>query len=183
MSLSELVMRRPEADAYMMLQDDTIFCRNVRAYLERTLWPANDVGVVSVYRPALYAAGKDGFSPVDLVHGLAGALTYIFPPPAARQAAAAGAAMAHRWRAYHQGQRRLDWLVGRLLTCLGLAAYYHRPSLAQHIGETSTVWPKAAVTGRRRASDFVGEAFDALTLAAKTRPERDKAALTSIQNV
>ena len=182
LALSELVIRQPEADAYVMVQDDAVFCRSVRPYLERTLWPAERVGLVSVYRPALYAAEKGGFAPVELAHPLAAALTHIFPPAAARQAVASGAAMAQRWRAYHEGQRRLDWLVGRLLRCLGLAAYYHAPSLAQHIGETSTVWPKAAVRGRRRASDFVGEAFDATALPQPPPRERDKADSTDVQD-
>jgi hypothetical protein len=45
-----------------------------------------------------------------------------------------------------------------------LPVYYHAPSLAQHIGETSTVWPGAGNSGLRRASTFVGEDFDALEL-------------------
>ena len=120
-----------------------------------------------MYRPGVYASPQAGLAPVDVGRGLMGALAYVFPPPAARQLAALGGALAWRWRDYHEGRRRLDWLVGRWLRQAELAAYYHWPSLAQHIGLTSTVWPGPPATGRRRASDFVGEAFDAIRLRRK----------------
>ena len=92
LGLSELLVREPAADAYLMVQDDVVFCRNVRGYLERTLWPAQRVGLASVYRPGVYGSPQAGLAPVDVGRGLMGALTYVFPPPAARQLAALGGA-------------------------------------------------------------------------------------------
>jgi hypothetical protein len=37
LALSELVMHQPQADFYLMLQDDVVFCRNVGRYLETRL--------------------------------------------------------------------------------------------------------------------------------------------------
>jgi hypothetical protein len=37
--------------------------------------------------------------------------------------------------------------------------------LAQHIGDISVIWPDAANDGNRRATDFVGEGFNAMELA------------------
>ena len=40
LALGELLMREPEADAYMIVQDDSLFADfDVRDYLERVLWP------------------------------------------------------------------------------------------------------------------------------------------------
>ncbi|MCH7729843.1 MAG: hypothetical protein IH991_25740, partial [Planctomycetes bacterium] len=54
LGLGELFMRFPHADAFMIVQDDTVLCRNVRPLLERILWPSSKVGVVSVYSPSTY---------------------------------------------------------------------------------------------------------------------------------
>jgi hypothetical protein len=54
LGLSELVLRSPHADAYFIVQDDAIFCKNVRPFLEHKLWPSDQTGVVSVYCPQHY---------------------------------------------------------------------------------------------------------------------------------
>ena len=54
-----------------------------------------------------------------------------------------------------------------------MLAYYHSPSLGQHIGHSSTLWAnqnnplgldELPALGDRSASDFVGESFDAMQL-------------------
>lgn len=37
LALAELVMRSPRAEAYFMVQDDVVFARGVRPFLERAL--------------------------------------------------------------------------------------------------------------------------------------------------
>lgn len=54
-ALRQLLDDHLQADKIMVVQDDTVFCRNVRSYLDASLWPADDVGIVSVYTPRLYA--------------------------------------------------------------------------------------------------------------------------------
>lgn len=49
LGLTELFFREPRADAYLMCQDDAVFALGARDYLETTLWPAANVGVVSIY--------------------------------------------------------------------------------------------------------------------------------------
>jgi hypothetical protein len=49
LGLAELVMRQPRAEAYFMLQDDVVFARGLREWLEYALWPAENCGAVSAY--------------------------------------------------------------------------------------------------------------------------------------
>jgi hypothetical protein len=52
LGLAELLMREPDADAYLMVQDDAIFYdrEDLSTYLGRTLWPAEPMGAVSLFR-------------------------------------------------------------------------------------------------------------------------------------
>ncbi|MCH8048436.1 MAG: hypothetical protein IID44_32475, partial [Planctomycetes bacterium] len=58
LALAELVMRSPRAEAYFMVQDDVVFARGVRPFLERALWPAANCGAVSIYCPSNYAVDR-----------------------------------------------------------------------------------------------------------------------------
>ncbi len=40
-----------KADAYLICQDDVLFASGLRSYLEQTLWPQPQTGLVSVYCP------------------------------------------------------------------------------------------------------------------------------------
>ena len=175
LSLAELVHRSPDADAYMMVQDDTIFCRNTRAFLEAELWPGPRVGIVSVYCPEPYTQADDGWALIDTGHGMFGALTCIFPNAAARALLADPRVVNQRQRGAFKGLVDTDGVLGRWANRAGMPVFCHSPSLAQHIGETSTVWQDAENSGVRHSINFLGEDFDALRLLAaetarKARP-------------
>jgi hypothetical protein len=165
LGLAELAQREPHAQAYLMVQDDVVFCRNLRAYLEATLWPAERVGLVSPYCPAPYVRRMAGWHEVAAGENLVGALTYVFLNAAARLLLSDARVVNHRQRGAWAGLKDIDSVVGRWAGQSRLPVYYHTPSLAQHIGRTSVIWPQAANDGLRRAADFVGEEFDALTLS------------------
>ncbi len=172
LGLTELVQRKPDADAYVMLQDDVVLAKNVRQYLESTLWPSERVGLVSVYCPEPYRQ-KTGFHEVNSNKGLLGALTWILPPGTAKWLVTAGLAAYLRQRTLTRETRRLDVLIGNVLAQAGWPAYYAAPSLAEHIGTHSTLWPGIGESPRRRAADFVGEPFDARNLLVDSdRPPR-----------
>jgi len=155
LGLSELVMRDPRAEAYLLCQDDVLFSANLRDYLERVLWPAPHVGVVSVYCPSHYGLGKpDGFHVEDHGWGTWGALAYVFPNPSARAILTDSLVVNHRHHGPAAGTRNIDSVVGSWCTRSGLPYYVHVPSLAQHVGATSTIRKSAGVRGRRRASQF-----------------------------
>ncbi|HVC96181.1 MAG TPA: hypothetical protein VND64_21035 [Pirellulales bacterium] len=169
LGLAELLQREPHAHAYLMLQDDVVFCRNLRAYLEATLWPAERVGLVSPYCPAPYVRRNSGWHEVAAGENLIGAVTYVFPNAAARLLLADPRVVNHRQRGAANGPKDIDSVVGRWAGEGRLPVFYHTPSLAQHIGGTSVIWPGAANDGVRRAADFVGEDFDATAFVGGNR--------------
>lgn len=160
LAISELVMRHPHAEAYFLCQDDVLFSEGLRAYLERTLWPASRVGVVSAYCPSHYCEEKEGegrttgFRVEDHGWNSWGALAYVFSNPSARAMICDPAAVNHRHHGPAEGARNIDSVVGSWCSRSGLPYYVHAPSLAQHIGETSTIWSSAGACGRRQASEF-----------------------------
>jgi hypothetical protein len=166
LGLAELFQRDPSADAYLMVQDDALLCRNVRALLEKNLWPAPKVGVISVYCPGSYRSGVRGFFEVESRMGLIGALTYAFPNASVRSILSHAPTLAHRLRGPAAGIRQIDSVVGWWAHDRKLPVFYHSPSLAQHVSVDSTIWPTQEAFGARRAADFVGEGFDATALFA-----------------
>ncbi|HVA47660.1 MAG TPA: hypothetical protein VNH11_14920 [Pirellulales bacterium] len=156
LGLSELFLREPLADAYLMCQDDAIFAEGARDYLEQDLWPAADVGVVSIYTPTHWSRGAPRGFHVE-THGWAswGALAYVFPNKSLRALLAHPLLIEHRRLGPGDGLRNIDSVVGAWCQAAELPYFVHVPSLVQHIGETSTIWTTAGATGCRRASDFV----------------------------
>jgi hypothetical protein len=163
LALAELVMREPKVDPYFLCQDDVVFCRGLRAYLEERLWPAPKVGVVSLYRPSHFTSDKvKGFHVADRGWATWGALAYIFPNPSAHRFLCDPRVVNHRRGGPADGMRNIDSLVGWWCRDVKLPYYVHTPSLAQHIGATSTIWKTgtSGATGKRRADEFPGEEFD-----------------------
>jgi hypothetical protein len=163
LGLSELVYLEPDADAYLMLQDDIVFTRNVRAYLESQLWPKSRIGLVSIYCPEPYAQRNVGFHEIES-GALLGALTWILPRGTATWLVTTGAAHIIRQSRFLEQCNRFDTSIGHLLNRVGLPAFYHSPSLADHIGETSTLWPGIPATNARQPHGFLGERYDAMQL-------------------
>lgn len=155
LGLSELYLRDPLADAYLICQDDALFATGSRDLLEQTLWPAANVGAVSIYTPSHVSAGKTpGFHPEHRGWASWGALAYIFPNASLRELLAHPLFIDHRRHGPGEGLRNVDSVVGAWCELAGLPYFVHVPSLAQHIGETSTIWRDAGAVGRRRAADF-----------------------------
>jgi hypothetical protein len=158
LGLSELILRAPKADAYFMCQDDVLFARGLRRYLEEQLWPAERLGVVSVYSAGSQSSrGPDGFHVDDRGWDVEGALGLIFPNSAARAFVGDPGVLKHRQRGPDRGMHHIDAVVGAWCARSGLPFYLHAPSLAQHIGDSSTLFPGAANFGPRHAGSFRSE--------------------------
>ena len=158
LALAELVMRSPRAEAYFMVQDDVVFARGVRPFLERALWPAANCGAVSIYCPSHYAVGQPaGFHLEDRGWGTWAAQALLFSNPSARSLLASCELVNHRHHGPRDGSRNIDCVVGLWCRQTGMPFYVYTPSLAQHIGETSTLYARASAAGRRRATTFIGE--------------------------
>ena len=49
LSATELYLRSPQADAYLIVQDDVVYAQGLREYLEKELWPAERLGIVALH--------------------------------------------------------------------------------------------------------------------------------------
>jgi hypothetical protein len=164
LGLSELYQRDPWADAYLMVQDDVLFCQNLREYLEAVLWPAETAAVASLYNPLAGPTCDCGFEKVSAGIGMPGALALLFPNAAVRMLLGDRKVLLHRRRGPTAGRRLTDVVVGQWAERSGFPAYLHVPSLCQHIGDTTTVWEAEQDRVIRTAPSFVGETFDARSL-------------------
>jgi hypothetical protein len=156
LGLSELVLRHPDVDAYFMVQDDVVFYdrQDLRAYLEDVLWPTDPPGVISLYCSAAYTRPDSGwFSPPE--RWVWGALAFIFPKELARAFVADPHVLAHRWSHPTHGLRAIDGLIGGWTEYHRIPVHYPCPSLAQHIGDASTLWTALESEGVRLADRFL----------------------------
>lgn len=175
LGLVELLARDPEADAYLMLQDDVVIYPGeggltLRAWLEEALWPDAAVGAVSLYTSRRYAAAAVGWHRVlrwtwgacallwpraRLVEFLGSSLGRQLPPGLTPQT---WRNIEHPIAAWQQSRRRSIWAP--------------TPSLAQHVGATSTIWSaRATASGNRRASRYAGDEAVRLGRAGEPAPD------------
>jgi hypothetical protein len=159
LGLQELLFAEPDADAYMMLQDDAVFCDgvDVKMYLEENvLWPGTSPSIVSLYCPAPYTKQPDAWHALD-ESWVWGALAFVFPAEVARQITCDESIHRHRWQNKRNGKALIDVTIGQWATRNDLPIHYPVPSLVQHIGHVSTVFSGNYVLGERRASRFAGD--------------------------
>ena len=158
LALIELLMREPDVDAYLMVEDDVLYYdrQDVRAYLERALWPGNTPGLVSLYCPAAYSRPDAGWHRHEGEWTL-GAVAWIFPTSLAKRFVTDPLVLEHRWCGPAGGLAGVGMAVGSWAFRNGIPIHYPCPSLAQHIGDRSTIWPANRATGDRRADRFLGD--------------------------
>ncbi len=158
MSLQELTLRYPWADAYLLCQDDVVYTRDLRAYLETTLWPSERVGVASLHTALHQDSGKRGWSMLGEGEVMAwGAQAYAIPNPAARALLRSPLVVNHRHRGPRHGLCNIDTVIGQWCETSGFPYFVHSPSLTEHVGDTSAIWTHGDTTGRRHAGTFPGE--------------------------
>jgi hypothetical protein len=161
LSLVELTLRDPDADAFLLLQDDALIYdgEDVRAYLEETLWPAGPLPIVSLYCPNPYTADQFGWHryPNAWVWG---ALALVFSRLTAQAYLRDRHICRHRWRSAAKGLSQIDVLLGWWARRRRIPIWFPTPSLVQHIGKTSTLAVDSAAVGRRAASVLVGKPAD-----------------------
>jgi hypothetical protein len=156
LAAAELLMRDPHADAFMLVQDDVVFYDrvNLRAHLEEILWPADPIGAVSLFCSKAYSqrsAGWHAFSG----EWVWGALAFIFSRESIKRFLADPFVVDHRGSG-PEGMFHIDITIGKWAHRQQLPIFYPTPSLAQHIGEQSSLWPRARAAGYRHADRFAG---------------------------
>ena len=158
LALAELVMRDPEADAYLLAEDDVLFSdrEDLHAYLQDVLWPSDPIGAVSLYCSSAYTKTDPGWHKFD-GEWVWGALAFIFSPESARRFLGDPLIFAHRTSS-DEGLADTDALIGTWSHQRDLPLFFPTPSLVQHIGDTSSLWPASRAFGIRRADRFAGDA-------------------------
>lgn len=161
--LRELYMRNPEADRYLICQDDAIFVKNLRQYLERVpyiektyknlyLFPANEkLAPKDGDKPRVgwYPSNQLGKGAVCLVFDRETVLTL-----------AATRYMAERPASAVRGHKSVDGGIVSALKSLDVKEFVHFPSLCQHMGKTSSMGNRP----QPDAPSFPGSDFDAMSL-------------------
>jgi hypothetical protein len=157
LSLLELTLRQPDADAFLVMQDDALVYDGecVKDYLEHTLWPGKQLPLVSLYCPAPYTADTYGWHRFRGAW-FWGALAFVFPREIAQAYLRDRDICEHRWRSPQGGLSQIDVLIGWWTQKRRIPVWFPTPSLVQHVGETSTLWTDCSIAGPRMASHYVG---------------------------
>ncbi|WP_165070055.1 glycosyltransferase family protein [Paludisphaera rhizosphaerae] len=163
LSLTELIVQRPEADAYLMIQDDVALHDHepLRDYLERVLWPGDRPGLVSLFHigPEATWGWRLNVDPNRL-----SAQALLFPPDLARALVADPTVVRAVLDSSADHHTPIPdvlniWLARRSIDC-----WHTTPSLVQHVGDVSAIWDEAALTSDRRAPWFTGGVDEAFAL-------------------
>lgn len=160
-AMLDAVNQDSQIDAIVSLQDDILFCRNVRQLVEHLMWPSDRCGIVHLYTSRRYGgiipSGKCTQLRSDLVCKMAGACALAFRPEAAADISEWG--VSNGWRGATSGVKTipcekegLDTFIGEAAAELGWEVWICNPSLALHIGEESTLGHGGSLGGRQGAS-------------------------------
>lgn len=158
LGLAELLMQEPDADAYLMVQDDALFYdrQDVRRYLEQVLWFSEPPGLVSLYCSSAYTRPGSGWYQID-PPWVWGALAFVFPRELALRFVSDAGVINHRRTQVRDGCAQIDVLIGVWAERHGIPIDFPTPSLVQHIGDASTIWRTGQAFGPRRADRFLGD--------------------------
>jgi len=155
LGLHELVLRHPQADMFLMIQDDVLLAPyDLHAYLAGLRWPAT-LGLVSLFLSAAYPAPPGWLVFPGAVHPGFGRWLWsgqalALPRWSVLRVLATAGVLTH----HYAFDNRIDYRLGVTLQHAGLDVYLPVPSLAQHIGDTSTIWgSRERAAGFRRARD------------------------------
>lgn len=163
LSLAELYMRDPHADAYLMIQDDALFVPSAatRAYLERVLWPNDGPYIASLYCSKKYNQVNAGWH-IFPENWIWGAVAFAFSNAAVKQVLTSPTLLTHRSKPGRDGLSKIDVVVGQIARENQIPLIFPSPSLVQHIGTISTIWDHARAINARYADQFIGDLLEKL---------------------
>lgn len=169
-ALYDLLLSEPDSDYYFMSEDDGLYCKNVKPYLDRILPTLGEFGTVSLYTPGRYhrpgflglhdeCQGPLTWSTLSVIMTRAGVISFFSDPDVQR----------HRFEnifptnivwgfTVDPKNSAKDAVLGQWAKKNGLPMFYHTPCLASHIGNHSTLSHKET-SWENKAVDFVGEDF------------------------
>lgn len=143
------------ADSLLIVEDDAVFCKGLRGYLESTLWLDPGCALCSAYSCGRYTerdAMPFGWSEENRGHFLVGSLCWAIPRKSAE-------AILEDLRYSREGYKGIDLRVGLWALDTGRTVWYHKPSLVQHIGCANHAIKRIDQPEDPlwTASDFIGE--------------------------
>lgn len=154
LSLTELYIRQPLADRYVVFQDDFITYKNLRHYLERCEYP--ETGYWNLYtfpsnqklaeKVGWYLSNQFGRGAVALVFSRKAVVTLLTHQH-----------IVERPQDINKGRRSIDGGIVTAFTKAGWKEWVHNPSLVQHTGVLSSMKNRP----HPLAISFRGESFDA----------------------
>lgn len=159
LTLVELLMRSPDADAFMVVQDDVVLFRhpNLREYLESVLWPHPEEGIVSLFCSRAYSSEDYGWH-IMKERLQWGGQALIFSRRTLIKLLADPMIVEHRLAADNAGLANIDGLIGAWAEDTGTPVSNTSPSLSQHIGHISSLWVHSRAFINRSAACFAGNA-------------------------
>lgn len=172
LSLMELYIRNPNAERYVIFQDDLLATRNLRQYLEsfalpeKEYWslytsPSNQ-GIAPENKTGWYESNQLGRGAVALVFSRECVLTLL-----------TNRKILNHCQDVSKGHRRIDGMVVDILKPLEWKEYVHNPSLVKHTGIASTIRPGREPKEGQETS-FRGEEFDAMLFKEEQKKQRTK---------
>lgn len=164
LALAEMYVLQPHADRYAVFQDDAVFCRGLRKYLEGCdlheqsywnlyTWPDNH-GLVKDKPPGWHPSNQWG----------RGALALVLPHPLVLKLLQ-HENMALRPLNPDKGWRNVDGGIITAAKKMGCTELVHHPSLCQHIGQVST----KPGTNYPISPSFIGEDVDVCSVMQSSR--------------
>lgn len=162
LALAELYLRCPLAKRFAVFQDDVLFCRNIRQYIEKCNFPTR--GYLNLFtfdhNLLLPRQRQWGWFPSDQ-YGK-GALALVF----SREGVIKLLTQPMIWERVRNAHNKAIGIDGGIINAykeIGWTEYVHNPSLCWHTGEKSLAcnrtWPD-----NLNASSFPGQQFDAMSL-------------------
>lgn len=158
LGLGELVDRNPNADAYLMVQDDVAWpnAPDLAKYVAEFLSSCENDCIVSLYTCSEDVADQDGWRvlPDQWKYG---ALAFAFPTNLARRLTCDTSLRRYGWR-WGEGVAGIDTAIGEWAQRSDIPIWHPTPSIVQHDGHVSAIWRASRAVSLRRASVWIGEA-------------------------
>lgn len=170
-ALYELLLSEPNSDYFLMCEDDGVFCKNTKKYVEKHIKNAPNFATISPYCPGKYhkpnfvgfhdnCNGQYTWSTLSIIMSNEGVRSFFQDYDVQR----------HRfeniftddvvWGVEVEIQNSVkDAVLGQWAKKNNLPMFYHTPSLVAHIGSHSTL-SKNITSNDNLAFDFVGEDFN-----------------------
>ena|GEM_PF-2365008 len=181
-TIRDLVQHNPQAKWVAIFQDDALFCKGTRKFLDEMPWPGEKTGVVSLYCPDDTHYEEEGFVGCKrvAVRDLNGAVAMVFPMVIAKRIA--DSPKCEAW-AGHPNRNEvpekkscIDRFIGQTMSDWELDVYVYDPGMVQHIGATSTIYSDTDETERggrkfRKSLKWPGEDVSPFDTFEDKRPK------------